>query len=152
MADNLSSMLTPKDIAASDLIDHIKLSTDASKVVYSVGPRFRAVDRATSALWLAATFQAGSAKQITSGAYHDSSPRFHPDDSSILFLSDRRKVGGPSQIYQLPLSNLSGEPVALTSVDNTKSVASFSMSPDGAYVAFIRHDEWCLDDKVILSS
>jgi len=134
-------MLTAKEIAASESIHNIKLSKDASRVVYCVGPRNRAGDHTTSALWLAETFKAESAKQITSGTFDDSSPQFHPNGSSILFLSDRHKAGGPSQIYQLTLSNLSAEPFPLTSIKNTKGVASFSISPDGVYVAFISQDE-----------
>jgi len=134
-------MLTCKEIVSGDSIAGLRLSNDASRVVYSVGPTYRPNDHATSALWLALTASEGSAKQITSGLFCDKSPEFHPHGSDIYFLSDRHKAGGPAQIYRLPLNSNDGVPIPITFPTLTGSVSSFSISPDGQYLAFVSPDK-----------
>ncbi|KAI0946497.1 hypothetical protein AcW1_009944 [Taiwanofungus camphoratus] len=136
LADSLR--LTPQDIASSDRIFDLKLSKDVSRAAYCVGPCYRPGDRYTSALWIAETHREDSAKKITSGTAHDHSPSFHPHSSDIFFLSDRHSLGGATHIYSLPLdATLRSEPKAITSLDESVTITSYSISPDGNYVAFV---------------
>jgi Tol biopolymer transport system component len=134
-------MLTPEEIASSEEITGLSLSSDASLVVYSVGSRSRTGDHATSALWLAETDIRGSARQFTSGEFHDRSPAFHPDGSDIYFLSDRHGSGGPAQIYRVRVSS-PVELVLVTSPITAAGISSFSISPNGRYIAFISPDKF----------
>ena len=134
-------MLTPKEIAAADEITGLRLSADASWVVYSVGPVNRPGEHVTSALWLAHTNVEGSAKQITSGEFHDHSAQFHPDGSVVYFLSDRHNAGKSSHIYRLAIPSSEGDPIPITLPADVEAVISFSISPDGKYVAFISPDK-----------
>lgn len=132
-----SAMITPQDIASSDGIAGLKLSKDGSLVVYTVGPQYKTAHYQTSVLWLAETSVENSARQITSGAAHNYSPSFHPNGSQIFFLSDRHKAGGLPQLYHFSLS--ATEDVAInpiTALDNSCAVTSYSISPDGNFVAF----------------
>lgn len=134
-------MLTPKEIVATDGISGLKLSRNGSWVVYTVGPKYKAGDHATSALWVAETAKEESARKITSGKYQDNEPAFHPNTLEIFFLSDRHKAGGASQLYRLPFPVDDTDPTPVTPLSNEKGVSSFSISPDGSYVAFVSQDE-----------
>ncbi|KAH9941544.1 alpha/beta-hydrolase [Amylocystis lapponica] len=133
--------LTPQDISRTDTISHLKLSADASHVVYSVGPTYRTGKHRTSALWIAETEVAGSAQKITSGRANDHDPVFHPTSSEVYFLSDRAKEGGPTKIYRIvePLcaDAASTEPSVVPAADDTQTISYFSISPDGAHLAYI---------------
>ncbi|KAL6306882.1 alpha/beta-hydrolase [Sparassis latifolia] len=134
--------LSPEEIAASDHISGLKLSQDAVHVVYCVGPKYKAGDNRTSALWLAKTSKENGARKLTSGAMNDYSPAFHPVSSDIYFLSDHQKAGDPAQIYTLPISATEDdEPSAVTSLDGYNGVNSFVISPDGNYLAFIQQNK-----------
>lgn len=141
----LSSMpLTPADISTSESISGLKLSKDASRVVYSVSPISKLGKYATSALWIAETSKANSAVQITSGAFHDHSAQFNPDTSKpaeIFFLSDRHALGDADQIYRFILAPFAREPIPLTPISNKKGISSFCVSPSGRFIAFTSPDE-----------
>lgn len=136
-----STMFTAEEMAAVESISALTLSEDTSRALYCVEPVHRPGKNTTSALWLAETAVEHSARQITSGAFHDFSPKFHPQTSEVFFLSDRHNLGGPVQLYQFKLSALGGDPIPLTPLTNEKGVSSFAFSPNGKYVAFISPDE-----------
>ncbi|KDQ56820.1 hypothetical protein JAAARDRAFT_70493 [Jaapia argillacea MUCL 33604] len=133
--------LTPQAIATAENILAPHLSGDGAYVVYEVKPKYRVGDHPVSALWIAETGLARSARRLTSGDYDDHSAIFHPNGSTLFFLSDRHESGAAQQIYRLDPFGHSQDAFAITSISNKKPVQSFSMSPDGRYIAFVSADE-----------
>lgn len=149
---------SPTRIASEPKVRDIKISPDGKLILYQVCPFYRVTDRVVSALWLAGVDQPQSAIQLTSGEFNDCGGIFHPNESSILFLSDRNAPGKGSFIYTLsldrhPLVDYQGrhrngnetptkpEPSILTSKFNKKGVQDFKVSPDGKWIAFSSPDE-----------
>ncbi|KAI5117832.1 hypothetical protein M0805_003309 [Coniferiporia weirii] len=139
------SGFTPSKVADSEQLNGIKLSPDASKVLYTVKPAYKSGEHNTSAIWLADVDTAGSAKQFTSGLFNDTAAQFHPDGQRVIFLSDRHKAGGPLQVYSINIAG--GEAFPLFGKDNKKKVSMFELSPDGLYLAFTSADEPTPEDE-----
>ncbi|KAJ3472900.1 hypothetical protein NLG97_g10647 [Lecanicillium saksenae] len=125
----------------------IRFSPDGKRIVYSAG-RFHNVRKGknyVSSLWLASSTEAGSARQLTSGAFADSSPQWHPDGNRILFYSDRSEPGKKRGIWALRLDG--GDPTAITPVDCEKGIECWQLSPDGRTLAYASADEKAKDEK-----
>ncbi|KAF8970199.1 Alpha/Beta hydrolase protein [Flammula alnicola] len=135
-SNDTSTRINPEDIGSADRIEGLRLSKDGARVVYAVGPSYNSGEHSTSALWLADTFVEESARQITSGAYHDHSPSFHPTSSKIFFLSDRFVPGGLNNLYSLSISASEEEDVRITDLEDDRGIVSYSISPDGNFIAF----------------
>ncbi|KAJ6578869.1 alpha/beta-hydrolase [Mycena vulgaris] len=134
--------ITPQDIANVDQINGLALSNAGDRVLYCVGPAFRAKDaHKTLALWLADTGVTDSARRITSGLFNDHDPTFDPKSGDVFFLSDRHKAGGAAQIYRLSSAAVGGDAMPLTPTTNTMGVSAFEVSPDGRWLAYISPDE-----------
>lgn len=126
------------EVLSADVIADLKLNNDASRLVYCVHPHYKSGDHSTSALWLADTATAGSARKLTSGVFNDQSPRFHLTSSRIYFLSDRHHLGGSSHIYSIPLdATPDTTPERGADLEDAEAVSAFSISPDGNSLAFI---------------
>ncbi|ATY58653.1 WD40 YVTN repeat-like-containing domain [Cordyceps militaris] len=143
--NKISGPIFDKDLAES-LIDlevprSIKFSPDGQKVVYAAGRagNVKKGKHYVSALWLASTGMPGSARQLTSGSFGDSSPTWHPDGNRILFLSDRTEAGNKYGVWALRLDG--GDATAITPVDVEQSVQKWTLSPDGKTVAYLSADE-----------
>lgn len=126
----------------------ISISPDARQVVYSttIERRHAKGEHPLSTLWVAETGKSKTARQLTSGLYNDTVPRWLPDAKSIAFLSDRHKQGERTAVYSLPMT-VGGEPFALTSTELEASVDSFEVSPDGKWIAFLSADEKTAEKK-----
>jgi len=74
----------------------------------------------------------GAAERLTSGMAHDMQPRFSPDGSTLVFVSDR---SGDNNVWLLDLD--SGETRALTRGDGS-AYLSPEWTPDGNYVVVAR--------------
>lgn len=72
----------------------------------------------------------GKAERITSGLGFDTHPRFNPDGSKLLFISDR---SGSENVWMLELNSDDAEPEQFTKRTN-KNFQSAEWSPDGKYV------------------
>lgn len=130
--------LTVEEVVSADILSDLKLSADASHVVYCVRQHYKSSDQSISALWVAETSVESSARKISSGSTNDHSPCFHPVSSDIYFLSDRHKSGGHAHMYSLTIdASVEQEPQAVLPLDNSEAVSFFSISPDGNYIAFI---------------
>ena len=92
-----------------------------------------------SSLWLASAKEPRSARQLTSGAFADSSPVWHPDGNRILFFSDRAAAGNKAGVWSLRLDG--GDAIAITPTEAEQSVEQWKLSPDGKTVAFLAGDE-----------
>ncbi|WXC66051.1 hypothetical protein SNK03_011836 [Fusarium graminearum] len=137
LAETLCDIQVPKEI---------KFSPNGQRLVYStslVGGHRKGKNH-TSTLWLASTYEPNSSRKLTSGSFHDTSPTWHPNGDSILFLSDRVKLGETSAIWRMRLDG--GDPVAITAEDNEQDIDTFSISPDGKTIAYVSCDENKKDD------
>lgn len=129
--------ITPEELAGAEHIEDLKISKDGANVVYVVRPAHKLGEHVASALWSAETFREESAQQVTSGTYRDYSPSFHPTSSRVFFLSDREDAGGLSQLFSLSLEKSESSVVRITDLDKEHGVVSYSVSPNGYFVAFI---------------
>ena len=83
----------------------------------------------------------GEARQITEGDHHDTGPRWSPDGSQILFLSNRSadpaKEYDAVDLFLIPADG--GEETKIATPFGRKFMASFSA--DGAQIAYIGRDQ-----------
>ncbi|KAK5100797.1 hypothetical protein LTR70_001302 [Exophiala xenobiotica] len=132
--------VTPEVLADLRTPQDTRLSPDGKYVVYALRSFWvRQKDNITASLWLAEVGKENSARQITQGNYHDSSPMFSPDGKYISFLSDRAKPGKASALYLMPVNG--GEALPQTSTENEKGVDEYKWCPDGDSIAFSSPDE-----------
>jgi tricorn protease-like protein len=118
--------ITPQDTVNADQINGLSLSFSGDRVVYCVGPAFRAKDaHKTQALWLADVGIAECARKITSGLFYDRAPKFHPKSGDVFFLSDRHNAGSEPQICRISSREFGGDPQPLTLTENIRGVSAF---------------------------
>lgn len=129
MPDQQQKNIQPEDLFKLTFLQDAQIAPDGKHVVYSVRFTDLEADQDRCALWLL-SLDSGEHRQITSGKYFDSSPRWSPDGSKIAFLST---LGGVPQIYTIPAAG--GEPAAVTAMANGAGSAP-AWSPDGRYIAF----------------
>ena len=132
-AELLVDRLHPREVA---------VSADGRLVAFVAAPVGRPEEHPQSAVWLARSDTAGSARRFTSGTAEDKVPRFAPDGSMLYFLSDReeREV---AQIYRIPLEG--GEAERLT--EGKPGVAAYAPLADGARVALVSADAPSEEDE-----
>jgi dipeptidyl aminopeptidase/acylaminoacyl peptidase len=125
----------------------IKFSPDGQQILYSTSliGGHRKGKNALSTLWIASSTEANSSRQLTSGLFNDTSPKWHPDGNRIAFLSDRAKVGESSAIYMLRMDG--GDAIPMTDVENEEDIESFLFSPDGRAIAYVSPDEKNEEEK-----
>ncbi len=129
-AENLLDLVVPRDV---------RLSPDGTRVIYSANCYGKNGDNAVCSIWVADVGKEKSARQLTSGKFNDTSPRWSSDGKSIAFLSDRAKAGESSAIYLLSMDG--GEAYAITRAENRRGIDSFDWSPNGSFIAYLSADE-----------
>ena len=120
--------LTPEQTLDRRGIGGLEFSPDGSRLVFTVTEPVKGTARA-QALWLL-DVASGQLRQLTFSGKSDNSPRWSPDGSAIVFLSDR---DGPAQLYRLSMRG--GEAEKLT--DRKDAVSAFRWSPDGTRIALL---------------
>ena len=81
----------------------------------------------------------GEVRQVTDGDYHDMSPAFSPDGSTIAFISSRepdRELRMMPDLWTIPVGG--GEAKKLTS--GKGPVYGPEYSPDGKWIAVVGHE------------
>ena len=118
--------ITPQDIYSFELVSDVRLSPDGRNVIYAVQRVDRKTEKKYSNLWLAPV-EGGEPRQFTFGDQNDGMPRWSPDGSQIVFLSNRADKEKGAQIYLIGMNG--GEARPLAQIDG--GVNSLSWSPDG---------------------
>jgi len=126
--------LTPEEIADRLVPKDPRLSPDGRDVAFVVATQSKKGEHPEQALWLSRDGK--PAEPFTAGSACDDEPRWSPDGSRLLFLSDRAERG-TNRIYLIrrdggearPLGNLAGD------------LRSPEWSPDGTRIAVLRKDQ-----------
>ena len=132
-AELLVDRLVPREVAVSE---------DGRLIAFVVAPVGRRHEHRQSAVWLAQSDVADSARRFTSGTAEDKEPRFAPDGSVLYFLSDReeQKV---AQLYRVRLDG--GEAERLT--EGKPGIAAYAPLADGTRVALLSADAPSEEDE-----
>ena len=125
-----SDRLTHLDVFNLEYVGDPQVSPDGSTIVYV--RRFADVmtDMTYSNLWVVNTDGTGH-RRLTTGDFHDNTPRWSPDGTRLAYISDR---GGVQQIYLRWIDT--GETSPIT--DLTEPPMGLEWSPDGGQIAFAK--------------
>ena len=128
--------MTEKRLITAEDLKHIRtlaqpaISPDGAWIAYVRADVDLKANSYRRDIWLAAADGASSPHQLTR-AGKDGQPVWSRDGRTLYFLSGR---SGKGQIYALPVIAPGGEARALTDMPN--GVTGFTLSPDGAQIAF----------------
>ena len=106
--------LTPDDIFHLEAVADPQVSPDGKRVVYVRQFVDVMTDQRRSNIWMV-NADGSANRPLTTGNHSDSAPRWSPDGSQLLFLSDR---DGSPQIWRRWLD--SGQMAKVTSVSNAR--------------------------------
>lgn len=118
----------PKDVFQLEYASDPQISPDGKKVVYVRNFFDIMKDHRRSNLWII-NYDGSDHRPLTSGHQNDSSPRWSPDGTRLLFVSSRERS---TQLYVRWMD--SGQTAKLTNL--TKSPRGVVWSPDGRWIAF----------------
>ena len=93
--------ITPEDLFKLRIVSDPRLSPDETTVAYVVTRLDKDADTYKAAIWLVPVV-GGEPRQLTSGAFRDTNPRWSPDGKRLAFVSNREGLA--------PLDN-EGKPV-----------------------------------------
>jgi acylaminoacyl-peptidase len=125
-----------KPLASLDLFD-LRLATDpqiapdGKRIVYVLQFSDIMKDKRHSNLWIVST-DGSDHRPLTTGYFNDTSPRWSPDGSQLVYVSNR---DGSPQIYRRWLDT--GQTARLTNLPSAP--AGLAWSPDGKWIAFTAH-------------
>jgi acylaminoacyl-peptidase len=120
--------LSLKDYFDLESASDAQISPDGQRIIYVRRLSDVMTDKRYSNLWII-NFDGTGNRPLTSGHYSDSSPRWSPDGTQLLFISNR---DGQPQIYKRWMDT--GQTVLLTNLQFPPS--GISWSPDGEQIAF----------------
>ncbi|HKX30387.1 MAG TPA: S9 family peptidase [Blastocatellia bacterium] len=127
-----SSRLTVNDVFNLEYASDPQISPDGKRLVYVRQFADIMTDRRYSNIWMI-NFDGSDHRPLTTGNFNDTSPRWSPDGTQLIYLSNRDQVaGGPSQIYRRWMD--SGLTAKLT--NGTQSPGGIAWSPDGRQISF----------------
>jgi dipeptidyl aminopeptidase/acylaminoacyl peptidase len=123
--------MTPEDITRIRFVSDPQISPDGRKIAFVVTTLSKEKDQYLSNIWIVDT-SGGEPRQFTTGPKRDTTPRWSPDGTRIVFISERENKK-KAQLYVMPADG--GEPSRLTDLDN--GVSNPVWSPDGTRIAFV---------------
>ncbi len=126
-----STGLKPEDVFQMEFAADPQISPDGRQIVYVRQFSDVMTDRNYSNLWIINTDGTGH-RPLTTGSFSDTSPRWSPDGSRLLYTSNRAE-GGKTQIYLRWMD--SGQTSALTNIENAPT--GIAWSPDGKQISFL---------------
>ncbi len=130
-----SEPLSPEAIADRLVPVDPRIAPDGTKVVFIAEPGGQKEKKMKRALWIGGGHEA--ARPLTAGVWDDRGPRWSPDGSRMLFVSDRLELDEEGSRLFL-LSTAGGESLPLGELQGSLSEPSWS--PDGRYVCVLRED------------
>jgi dipeptidyl aminopeptidase/acylaminoacyl peptidase len=117
------------DLMAIPILNDPQLSPDGTQVAFTVTRPDRDANAYRTHLWLVPA-AGGDPRQLTTAQAKETSPRWSPDGTRLVFVSDR---GGEKQVWLISVGG--GEARALTS--GRLAPADPVWSPDGRFIAFV---------------
>lgn len=130
-ADAPAKPLDIQDIFHLQLATDPQIAPDGKRVVYVRQFCDIMTDRRHSNLWMV-NADGSDHRALTTGNYNDSSPRWSPDGSSLIYVSNR---DGQPQIYRRWMDT--GQIAKLTNL--TQAPAGLAWSPNGKWLSFTMH-------------
>lgn len=127
-AQERSHKLAVKDIFELEYAADPQISPDGKRIVYVRQFSEIMSDKRYSNLWII-NFDATGQRPLTTGQANDTSPRWSPDGTRLLYISDR---DGSAQIYLRWMD--SGQSARLTNLQSPPR--GIAWSPDGKQVSF----------------
>ncbi len=118
----------PIDVFQIEHISDPQISPDGQHIVYARNFKDIMTDRNLSNLWIV-KFDGTDNHPLTTGNQNDRSPRWSPDGTKLLYLSNKE---GSTQMYLRWLDR--GAEAKLTNLQNSPS--GITWSPDGKWIAF----------------
>ena len=121
-AKDLSKIFTANDYFDFEWISDPQISPDGQRIVYVRNFADILSDTFYSNLWMV-NFDGSGNRPLTTGLFHDNSPRWSPDGRLIIYVSDKE---GQPQVYKRWMDT--GESVVLSNLLFPPS--GISWSPD----------------------
>ena len=132
VAQAQSNKLTVNDIFNLELAADPQISPDGKRIIYVRQFADIMSDRRCSNLWIV-NFDGTDHRPLTTGNFNDTSPRWSPDGTQIIYTSNRDQgPGGTPQIYRRWMD--SGQTAKLTNL--TQAPSGIAWSPDGKLISF----------------
>src|SRR5829696_442598 len=119
-----------------------RVSPDGKRMVYTVNEAVMTADKSefVTQIWMA-TLDTKQSVQLTFGEKSSTNPKWSPDGSLIVFLSNRKD--NRNNLYLLNLNGGEAEPLT----DGKSAVSDFAWSPDGRSIAFTMMDPKSEDEE-----
>lgn len=123
------------DLLALKIVSDPQISPDGTMIAFVLQDNDIEQNTTGSSIWLVSSAggKNNPPRQLTSGTYHDTTPRWSPNGQTIAFLSDRT---GTPQLYLLPMHG--GEAWQISSLG--QGVTEYSWHPRGRL--FLVHSYW----------
>lgn len=127
-----------------------RISPSGTQIIYQAAPLARAGEHPSTALWLASAQHEHSARQFTSGQFHDRTPQWCPRSNAdgsgtVSFLSDRAERGKSVALYCMHVGPSAGfgggEAYAVTPGKCEKEITSYAWGRGDAWLAFVSADK-----------
>ena len=128
LATEPADVLTAADVFNFEWAADPQISPDGKRIIYVRQFSDIMTDRNYSNLWIV-NFDGTDHRPLTTGNYSDSSPRWAPDGTRIIFISDRDAA---PQIYLRWMDT--GQTAKLTNLQQAPSGVAWS--PDGKWISF----------------